>query len=154
MRNEDTYWTGRALQLCKKIGWCDLSFYAYRKGHAYAQTSKPLSRKQVNDLSAICLNYCAEVREIDASDELKAGYYAFIAYPYTVWIGQSELFGKSKTDLESYVEMKKLNFLLRYDTNKNVRLVKWAHILLGYSNACKLCRLALKIKHKGITTSD
>lgn len=153
MRNEDTYWTGEVLLRCQSIAWCDLSFYAYRKGHSYAQTSKPLKSDHLNDLSVICLNYCDKVAKLNCDKELKKALYAFIAYPYTVWMGQSYLFKNPRTELKYYDEMKELSCILEFDLNKNVHLVKLSKKFLGYRLTCKSCALLLKLKYKGIKSS-
>lgn len=150
MRNEDTYWTGEALRQCSSIGWCDLSFYAYRKGHEYAQTSKPLTIKQVDDLSSICIRFCEKLKSEESNAKVKASLYSFIAYPYVVWMGQSALFKKPRTSLARYNEMKSLCYLLNYDLNKNVRIAKHVSRAVGFTAACKLCSFALKSMHRGI----
>lgn len=150
MRNEDTYWTGKVLRLCRSIGWCDLTFYAYRIGHEYAQTSKPLTVQQLNDLSAICIALCDDIEQFEKSPETKTALYSFIAYPYVVWMGQSALFKKPEKYLDQYQKMKSLAFLLDYDLDKRVHLVKIISRVLGFSASCKICCFALKAMHRGV----
>lgn len=150
MRNEDTYWTGEALRQCNSIGWCDISFYAYRKGHEYAQTSKPLTVKQLADLSKICIEFCEKVNQSVKDPTMKESLYSFIAYPYIVWMGQSALFDNPRNTLEQYEMMESLSYLLDFDLNKNVHIVKNVSRLFSFSATCKLCSIMLKIKHRGI----
>lgn len=150
MRNEDTYWSAEVLRLCNSIGWCDLTFYAYRKGHEYAQTSKPLTAQQLNDLSSICMELCDNVEKTVEDPKSKAALYSFIAYPYLVWMGQSALFKEPEKYLARYEEMTSFSFLLNFDLDKRVHLAKIASRIVGFSATCKICSLALKAMYHGI----
>ncbi|WP_216395418.1 glycosyltransferase family 2 protein [Arcanobacterium phocae] len=88
MRNEDTDWSAKVISLCASMTWLDDSFYVYRRGHEYAQTSHRLTQSEVDDLQKIIQ------RHLDASTKLskvrQQALFAFLAYPFVVWIGQAQ----------------------------------------------------------------
>lgn len=152
MRNEDTAWTSQAIRFSQTIAWYDCPFYAYRKGHEYAQTSKPITMSQLNDLADICITESRIIDNCEDSEALKTAYRQFLAYPYCVWMGQSALFGKSVYENDRYSKMKALAGLLHYDANPDVSLVHKTEKLIGYDNTRWLLGLYLKHKYKYVSS--
>lgn len=149
MRNEDTYWTGKIIQRAQSIAWCDIPFYAYRKGHEYAQTSKPLSRRQVDDLTTICLELAADISDSSLPEDAKNALRSFLAYPYSVWMGQSAIVCIDAGSSE-YKQMKALLPILDCSDNASVVLVRRIAKLVGFNAARSLCALFLRLKYKNI----
>ena len=149
MRNEDTYWTGKIIQRAKSIAWCDIPFYAYRKGHEYAQTSKPLSRQQVDDLTKICLELATDISDSSLPEDAKNALRSFLAYPYSVWMGQSAIVHIDAGSSECK-QMKSLLPLLDCSDNASVILVRRIVKLVCFDAARFLCALFLRLKYKNI----
>lgn len=149
MRNEDTYWTGKVIQRAKSIAWCDNPFYAYRKGHEYAQTSKPLSLQQVDDLTSVCLELASDINVLDLTEDVKIALRSFLAYPYSVWIGQSSIVHIHPSDAD-YKKMKSLLPVLACSDNPSVVLVRRIVKVFGFNIARHLCALFLRLKYRNI----
>lgn len=144
MRNEDTDWTGKLIRHARTIAWLDKPFYAYRKGHDYAQTSKPLTLSQLNDLARICLDQVSDIKNTVTSDGEREVYYSYLAYPYAVLVGQSALFRKERKAEELRKNVKELSFLLSYDIDPYVKKVRFLHSLIGFNATARVLGAYLK----------
>lgn len=151
MRNEDTYWTGRALLYCKSIAWCDCVFYAYRKNHSYAQTSHSLKVSHINDLAIICELLAKEIKDEEANISEKHALFSFLAYRYFILLGQTGLLPKDRyqhTELQESVDH--LSWLLDYDDNPNVHRAKLLKHLVGLSMLQRILGKALKRRYPNL----
>lgn len=151
MRNEDTYWTGRAILYVRSIAWCDNVFYAYRKSHEYAQTSHPIKLSHIRDLCDICSRVSDEARDAVSNPAELEACLSFLAYPYAVLLGQSALV-PTKTLKESSLHQQiiSLRWLLNYSRNPNVRKARLLSKSLGLETTRKVLGFALKKRHPGI----
>lgn len=137
MRNEDTYWTARVLIHGESVAWCDAVFYAYRKGHEYAQTAKPLAIEYVDNLAEICLRESVEIAEKCKSISERCACYSFLAYPYVVLMGQSSLFrAEERESYQFLARVKELDWILRYDDNPIVKCVRASEKVFGFDLTC------------------
>jgi GT2 family glycosyltransferase len=105
MRNEDTDWSASVLEAAQSISWCSGAHYAYRKGSDYAQTSKPIDKRQVQELARIIDQHVATVSSSSASQDEKRALYAYLAYPLMVWCGQSAALGIDGPGTDTYTRM-------------------------------------------------
>lgn len=132
MRNEDTLWVFRAMLHANDVAWCSNSFYAYRCGHGYAQTSKPITEGNVSDLAKVIRCCIEEMEGLDLSSEAEKSLFAYLAYAYLVWMAQSTLCRSSYVQGAEFAEMKKLRYLVKYDQIPAVRLAKRAMKVTGF----------------------
>ena len=145
MRNEDTDWTADLLLVAKTYDYYEKKFHIYRKGHELAQTSKPISKSIFDDLTNILIKHFKKSEKID-DNNFKEVYLSFLAYPFSVWMGQSMFFYKENPNIIN--NMKKYSYILNYDLDKNVKKVKIVNKIFGFKNTCRLLNYYLKRKYK------
>lgn len=134
MRNEDSDWTVRMLLCVKHLEWYGDPYYVYRKGSAYAQTSKIPKEKELKDLERIIVTYAKSRTE----GERRQAVNSYLAYLFSVWMGQVDFTDRNK------LEMKKYLYLLDYQDIPSVRKVKLLVRICGYRNACRILNLYIK----------
>ncbi|MBQ9058959.1 MAG: hypothetical protein IJ125_07235, partial [Atopobiaceae bacterium] len=106
LRNEDTDWTGKVIECAQSVVWYEESFYAYRKGTDYAQTSKPLTQQVVDDLAQVILGRLESIHNKGLSDKEKHVCNAYLAYPYVVWMGQASVLHLNADNDRYFSQMK------------------------------------------------
>lgn len=143
IRNEDTDWIARMLLYAESFDWYDTSFYVYRKGHEMAQTSQKLTYSMVSDLKNILMEYTAYAEE-NLEESYKKVFFSYLAYPYAVWMGQACLIEQSDALKKDIEEMRRYQYLLKYDLHPAVRLVHGVHRVLGYRLTAKLLMIYIK----------
>lgn len=149
-RNEDSDWTGKLILCARSFAWHDQPFYVYRKGHEYAQTSKPLEKSHVTDLSEILLARIPEVDDRIEDPAARIVYYSYWAYPYSVWMAQQAVCWKSSRDVPDYGKMKDLAYVLRGDLDPSVRKVAKLYHIAGFGLTTKILSVYLKRHHPEI----
>lgn len=143
IRNEDTDWIARLLICARKYEWYDKPFYVYRKGHESAQTSQKMQYYMVNDLKNILTEYASYAEhEMDAS--YRKAFCSYLAYPYAVWMGQSYLVEQDEQIRKDREEMKQYAYLLSYDLNPAVHLVKLVYRVCGFRLTSRILTMYLK----------
>ena len=142
MRNEDTYFCAKLLLKAKSYDFYESPFYVYKKGHAGAQTSAGVKYSHLADLQKICTDFVKEVSEI-TDDELKKPLLSFMAFPFSVWMGQSQM-TDDKRIKDDYKVMKKYKHLLKNDLHPSVKKVKLASSVVGFKLTCKLLSIYIK----------
>ena len=143
IRNEDTDWIARLLIYAEKFEWYDTPFYMYRKGHETAQTSQKMQYYMVNDLKNILTEY-ADYAKKQMSEPYRNVFYSYLAYPYAVWMGQSYLVEQDENIKRDRDLMKKYAYLLSYDKNPAVHLVKLVYRVLGFKMTSKILMFYIK----------
>jgi len=130
MRNEDTYFTGELIRFARSYDWYDEYFYAYRKGTGTSQTAKRNTYAVVQDLEMI-LRQMLPLADQITDEGLRFCYLSYLAYPYTVWLGQARADGsiQAKRDLAS---MKQYEWVLRFDLDPWVHAIHILDRVLGY----------------------
>lgn len=148
MRNEDSEWTAHLMLCAKSYDWMETPFYVYRKGHFGAQTSKPNTYKIVSDLKEIIIKYykIAKENEMQWTSEFKYVYLSYFAYLYSVWMAQAEMI-KNTQIKEDINEMKKYVWILNYDLDPSVKLVRKVCRICGYHMTAKLLKIYMKNKY-------
>lgn len=140
IRNEDTEWTAKLLLCAQSYDWYEEVFYVYRKGTGSAQTDIRVSEKEVSDLKDIIAEYVRIGRKELAGDEtFKSLYYSYLAYPFTVLMGQARLI-KNRKYLK---ELKEMTFLLCYDLDPSVKQVRKVYRIFGYTLTTYLLKIYL-----------
>lgn len=142
MRNEDTYFCSELLLKAKSYDFYESPFYVYKKGHAGAQTSAGIKYSHLADLQKICIDFVSKVSEI-SDEELKKPLLSFMAFPFSVWMGQSQMTNDDRIK-DDYKTMKKYKHLLKNDLHPSVKKVKLACSLVGFKLTCKLLSIYIK----------
>ena len=143
IRNEDTDWIARMLIYAERFEWYDKPFYVYRKGHETAQTSQKMKYYMVNDLKNIIIEY-TQYAEKYLDQEYRKVFYAYLAYPFAVWMGQAYLIEQNEQIKNDREIMKKYAYLLTYDINPAVRLVHRVYRILGFGLTSRILMLYIK----------
>ncbi|CUX29283.1 glycosyltransferase family 2 protein [Clostridium sp. C105KSO13] len=147
-RNEDTYFTGKLIQYANTFDWCDSATYMYRKGTGKSQSDQKVSYQIVKDLKDVCIEFITNIKESNESNELKEAYYSYIAYPYAVLMMFSGEIKDNRIKQDA-MDIKKYAFVLNYDINPYVKVIKKLYKLLGFSFTIKALNLYDFIKkHK------
>lgn len=145
MRNEDTDWTAKVLLCANSYDWCEQVFHIYRKGHDYAQTSKPLSLQSLNDLGNILLHHIKKGENIK-DPVFKKVFLSYLVFPFSVWMGHAGNFNKKDLKV-SFSQMKKNAYIIKYSIEPQTLLIKRCYTLLGFTLTCKILNIYLKNKH-------
>lgn len=140
MRNEDTAFTAETILHAKTYDWYDNVFYHYRVNSGYSQTSEPINKSQLDDLRDILLLYSKKGGNLD--EGLKKAFYSYLSFPYAVWIGYSMV--NKDTTKNEIAQMKNLDFVFKYDWDKNVEKLSLAYRVIGYRGVCYLLKLWVK----------
>ena len=148
IRNEDSEWTGKMLLCAESYDWFEQPFYIYRKGHEGAQTSKPNTYRTVLDLKETIIKYIkiAQENECVWSTEFRQIYLSYFAYLFSVWMAQAELI-KQPEILKDIKEMKEYAYILNYDLDPSVKLVKKVYRIFGYYITAKILKTYMKRKY-------
>ena len=148
MRNEDSEWTANLLLWADTYDWMEKPFYVYRKGHTYAQTSKPNTYKIVMDLKEIIIKYYKIIKNHEGkySEAFKVVYCSYLAYLYSVWMAQAEMI-KTEAIQNDIKEMRQYAEVLQYDINPSVKMVKTIIRVFGYKISAKFLAFYMKKKY-------
>ena len=131
-RNEDTDWSAYVLEHAARISWCTGVHYGYRKGNDNAQTSKPISEKMVRDLGDIICKHMDYLAQAGLPEEDLHAIYAYLAYPWMVWCGQSAALHIDGPGTPLYQRMKSFGpALMRQGYDPGVRMASRAFRILG-----------------------
>lgn len=128
IRNEDTDWTAKLLLCAETYDWYEGVFYVYRKGTGQAQTDVRVSDKEVKDLKYILTKYI-DVGKKEEDLEFQKLFYSYLAYPFAVLMGQIRIIGNKQYEND----IKKDAFILDYDFDPSVKIVKKVYHILGYN---------------------
>lgn len=142
IRNEDTDFTGKLLLVAESYDWYSDLFYVYRKGTGQAQTDKKINTKIINDLYIICKNFIDTVKHSNISKDFRNVLYSYIAYPFAVLIGQCYEF-KKNLEKDQLITIKKYSFVLNYDIDPSIKLVKKIYRIFGYNITALLLKIYL-----------
>lgn len=143
-RNEDIYVTGKLLQNVSKIGWCNTGTYMYRKGTGKSQSDQKPSRKIIDDLKIMCIEYIQEIENGCASPELKKAYLSYISYPFAVWM--MYVAAERKEHADDISEMKKYGYVLNIDYNPYIKMIGKVYRILGFNMTMKMLGMYDKIR--------
>lgn len=132
IRNEDTEWTAKMLLCAESYDWYENVFYVYRKGTGVAQTDVQVTYKEVSDLQAICRKYISIGKEMSEEEAgFRTALLSYLAYPFAVWMGQAGLIKDARIHAD-ICEMKQYAFVLNYNLDPYVNLVKKMYKICGY----------------------
>ena len=97
----------------------------------------------VNDLKNIIIEY-TQYAEKYLDQEYRKVFYAYLAYPFAVWMGQAYLIEQDKQIKNDREIMKKYAYLLTYDINPAVRMVHRVYRILGFGLTSRILMLYIK----------
>lgn len=147
MRNEDTDWSASVLEYAQSVGWLDDPYYCYRKGHVYAQTSKPVTREMTDDLAAIIGKHITAIDELGLAGPEARAIRAYLAYPFIVWMGQTASMGGCRKDDRTSLEMcAHAPLLLSADEDPSVHLAAMSYRVLGFWATARLLGAAFRLR--------
>ncbi|KST86010.1 hypothetical protein B9W73_01485 [Lactococcus lactis] len=132
-RNEDTDFTAQLILVAKSYDWFNYYFYTWVKT-GISQSSTRVSYQSMKDLEYILISNIKKSETI-SNVELKEDFLSYLAYPYSVLIGQAKEFQKrkkSKDSKEIIYNLKKYQFVLNSDKNPNIKLLKKIYNIFGF----------------------
>ncbi len=128
--SEDIDWAARLSLATDSVALLDDVAYVYRQGRPGSITSR-LSIKNIIDTKGSierCLNYASLSNK---THSFKHSYYSYVAYRYIIWMAESSAVDDVNVKpMEE--EMRQYAWLLNYDLNKKVKLVKYIYKFFGY----------------------
>lgn len=142
MRNEDTYFCGELFLKAKSYDFYEKPFYVYKKGHAGAQTSAGMRYSLIADLQKVCIDFVSKAESV-CDKELSYALLSFIAFPFSVWMGQSRMVKDERVKTD-YKTMKQYKYLLKYDLHPSIKKVKLACTVVGFKLTCVLLSIYIK----------
>ncbi|WP_130812306.1 glycosyltransferase [Olsenella sp. Marseille-P4559] len=149
MRNEDTDWSASVFEHAQSVGWLDDPYYCYRKGHGYAQTSKPVTRAMTDDLARIVGKHIATIDELGLAGVEARAIRAYLAYPFIVWMGQTSSIGECRRDDKVSLEMcAHAPSLLAAHEDPSVARAALAYRILGFWGTARLLGIAFRLSQE------
>lgn len=116
----------------------------YRKGTGMSQSDQKPSKRIIDDLKEMCIEYIEEVNHSNESEKLKKAYLSYIAYPFAVWmLYTGQLKDKNRADI---YEMKKYSQVLTIDYNPYIKLIKKIYKIAGFGMTIRLLGIYDKIR--------
>ena len=147
MRSEDTDWSAGVLECAKTVGWSDDPFYCYRKGHDSAQTAKPVTRSQTDDLAAIISKHIKQIDSLGLYGKEEEAILSYLAYPFIVWMGQASSMGQCQKDDQASLQMYSYaRRIFAADEDPAVAMAAKAYRVLGFWGTARLLGFAFKMK--------
>lgn len=143
--SEDIDWTARLLIYVNKIFYFDDYIYFYRSNDQ--SITHNIKEKNIIDLKNQILKI------LSFADEIKSeGYYEwymnYCSYQYITFLN-CIVTVETISDRKKYInEMKKYRYLLKYNTNKKVKIVSFFNKFLGYKGMLTALKIFLKLRHK------
>ena len=127
--SEDLDWAARLSLSATSVGIIENPIHVYRKGRPGAITSS-WKLKTLFDIKDSILRCLAYPELGNQSESFKKAYYSYLAYQYVIWLAGSVIV-KDKAKKPLIKEMYKMRWLLQYDLNNKVRLVRMVNGLVG-----------------------
>ena len=150
MRNEDSDFVGKILLVARSYDWFEDSFYVYCKGHEGAQTTQKMSVSMIRDLEKICIEFIEKVNATVEDKGFKKVLLSYIAYLYSVWMGQSTMVDDKESIKEDTKRMKQYSYVLENNIDPSVKKVLLVYKVLGFSITSKLLGIYIyKNNHMG-----
>lgn len=157
-RNEDNDWSLRLLYHASSFVWHGDNFYVWRRNTENSQSAQNISSSVLHDLSLILRDHADYAFKRNGSSEMKikcANNYA--AYLYVIALSYLSIANCSTSQDRKVIEesksiLKSLNWLLDYDWNKRVHLVRLAQKLMGIEMTTKLLGMAMRKEKRRVRT--
>lgn len=141
---EDIDWAARLCLVAKSIAILKYPVHVYRKNRENSLTSS-ISMKNLIDTSGSierCINY---IKSVKIDDEKKEAYYSYVSYRYIIWMAEARSI-KSKDKNHLVRQMQDYDWLLNYDLNPKVQLVKKIYRVVGYKKTAYLLSIYLSMR--------
>lgn len=140
---EDIDWCARCMLYASTIRYLNMDSYVYRQ-RDYSVTHS-ITYNSVNDLKN---NICECVRlgqQIEKGDPFEQIYYTFVAYQYGVFLCTNHM-AQDERVKEMVREMESYKWLLRYNSNKKIKMLYYVDKIMGYKNLIRCTKLYTKIR--------
>lgn len=127
--SEDIPWFLDLMLKCKRCVFINEYFYIYRK-QVTGTISSSFSEKKYNDLFSILERESENLKNSHLDSETESALLSFVAYEFCILLGLVNNFRGS--DRDKYLsELLEYEWLLQYDLNPKVKLVRCVKMFLG-----------------------
>ena len=134
--SEDIPWFLEILSKSRAFKFVNEYLYVYRK-QVEGTISSSFSEKKYNDLLEIVKNETYKIETYCSDPELKNGLMSFMAYEFSILLGQANNFPDSSRK-DKISELADYAWLLNYDLNPKVKLVKAVTKICGLRLSSKI----------------
>lgn len=141
--SEDIDWCARCMLAAERIGYSNLSCYVYRQRNG--SISNSLQYRNLNDLKNNILECVRLGQALKEEDPFREIYYTFVAYQYGTFMYSNNLV-KDERVKDLVEELKEYRWLLRYNSNKKVKMLYLLDRTIGYYNMIRCMKLYGKIR--------
>lgn len=141
--SEDIDWCARCMLSAAKIGYINLSCYVYRQRNG--SISNSLQYRNINDLKNNILECVRLGKDLKQNDPFREVYYTFVAYQYGTFLYSNNLV-KDERVKDLVKEMKSYRWLLKFNSNKKIKLLYLLDRTVGYYNMIRCMKLYGKIR--------
>lgn len=141
---EDIDWAARLCLVAKSIAILKYPVHVYRINRKGSITSSLNMKNIIDTKNSIerCINYVKDLK----MDYIKINaYFSYVSYRYIVWMAEAWLVNNKSILIE---EMRKYDWILKYDLNKKVRLVNKLYRITGYRVTSIVLSRYLKFNEK------
>ncbi len=137
LSGEDIEWSGRILLHCETIEIYESSFYRRIRRVSGAITSS-IGKKNILDILDGIKTGVSYIDKWEKDKDYRAIYYEYWAYQYAMLFVLMGQLAKENDYDQLILEMKKYQWLLKYNHHKKVRIVKMIVTLFGLKNSMRI----------------
>ena len=142
---EDIEWCAKLMLLINKIDAINNAFYIYRKQRDNSVSNiKDVSYKKIDNVLTIIEDCLDQSKKMHLDKTLYDAHMSFLAYQYSTILG---LLGTLKGDKKDIIKrMKKISYILKYDTNYKVKKVGKLYSLVGFTFTTLILGIFIMLK--------
>lgn len=147
-QTEDTGFTAELVRLGNSFDWYEKQFYAYVK-HDESVTAKRLPESIIHDSFSVIKTSVIN-GELIKDSRYREAYYSYLAYPYVVLIGQTkEAINRGGIKENTILnDLKQYSFLMKYNLNPKLKVIKHLYKLFGYSMIVFLLSVMMELTYR------
>ena len=135
--SEDIEWSARILLYCETIAVYSSAFYK-RIQRSEGSITSAIGKKNITDILGSIEKGTELVSQQECDETLRVLYYEYWAYQYAMLLGLVPIIRNDKEYGQIFARLKKLQYLLRFDHVKKVKLVRFCNAVCGLNITVKL----------------
>lgn len=152
-RNEDSDFSLQLLYWAQSYGWHDTPFYVWRRNSGTSQSAQALTSPILLDLLRLLDRHIAFAKQGGFPTDAVLSAHHYAAYLYVIALSYLHLVswtdGRDKK--ESIKRLKAMSWLLKYDWNPRVHLVKIVYAVLGLNVTSRCLSAVMSKERKSVT---
>ena len=143
--SEDIEWSARILLHCETIAVYSSAFYK-RIQRSEGSITSAIGKKNITDILGSIEKGTELVSQHACDEMLRALYYEYWAYQYAMLLGVVPIVQDDEEYGQIVGRLKKLQYLLRYDHGKKVKVVRLCRAMVGFDLTVKILAKYYKLR--------